>query len=105
MLHFRNMQSEITYVLFGCVAKEFHLMDKKNSSYEAFIADLPPERTHEFRSPEELEAALAAEGVVQPTRQLSEGEFRPDRAPRPDHYRIPRVGSGIYCPAQYAGVG
>ena len=51
-------------------------MDKKNSNYEAFIAGLPPERTHVFRSPEELEAALAAEGVLQPTRQLSDGEFR-----------------------------
>ncbi|MGI9205321.1 MAG: helix-turn-helix domain-containing protein [Woeseiaceae bacterium] len=51
-------------------------MDKKNSSYEAFIADLPRGRTHEFHSPEELEEALAAAGVYQPTRQLSKGEFR-----------------------------
>ena len=51
-------------------------MDKKNNNYEAFIAGLPPERTHVFHSPEELEAALAAEGVLQPTRQLSDGEFQ-----------------------------
>ena len=51
-------------------------MDKKNNNYEAFIADLSPERTREFRSPEELEAAFLAEGVSQPTRQLSDGEFR-----------------------------
>jgi AraC-like DNA-binding protein len=55
-------------------------MDKKNNDYEAFIAGLPPERTHVFRSPEKLEAALAADGVHQPTRQLSDGEFRADFA-------------------------
>jgi AraC-like DNA-binding protein len=51
-------------------------MDKKNNNYEVFIADLPPERTRVFYSPEELEAALAAGGVLRPTRQLSDGEFR-----------------------------
>jgi AraC-like DNA-binding protein len=51
-------------------------MDKKNNIYEAFIADLLPERTIEFHSPEELEAALAADDVLQLTRQLSDGEFK-----------------------------
>jgi len=50
-------------------------MNNKNIDYEAFIAGLPPERTLVFHSPEELEAALAAEGILQPTRQLSDGEF------------------------------
>lgn len=52
-------------------------MDKKNdNNYEAFIAGLPPERTQEFGSPEELEEALSAMGVDQPTRQLGDGEFQ-----------------------------
>ncbi|MGI9237184.1 MAG: hypothetical protein ACR2QZ_07290, partial [Woeseiaceae bacterium] len=51
-------------------------MEKKNDNFEAFIAGLPPERTRVFNSPEELEAGLEAEGVYQPTRQLSEGDFR-----------------------------
>jgi len=49
---------------------------KKNNNYEAFIAGLPFERTLEFHSPEDLEATLLAAGVNQPTRQLSEGDFR-----------------------------
>ena len=51
-------------------------MDEKTDSYEAFIAGLPPERTQEFGSPEELEAAFDALGIAQPTRQLGEGDFR-----------------------------
>jgi len=63
-------------------------MDKKNNIYEAFIAGMPPERTHVFRSPEELEAALAAAGVHQPTRQLSDGEFRAHLAVTETDYAI-----------------
>lgn len=51
-------------------------MNKMNYSYDAFCADLPPERTRQFHSPEELESALNAAGVYQPTRQLSDGKFR-----------------------------
>lgn len=63
-------------------------MDKKNNDYEAFIADLPPERTRDYGSPEELEAALAAEGVLQPTRQLSDGEFRAHLAVTKTDYAV-----------------
>jgi len=63
-------------------------MDKKNNNYEAFIAGLPPERTLVFHSPEELEAALAAEGVNQPTRQLSTGEFRAHLAVTETDYAV-----------------
>lgn len=51
-------------------------MKPNNRLYEAFIAELPHDRTQEFHSPEELESALQAAGVNQPTRQISVGEFR-----------------------------
>ena len=63
-------------------------MDKKNNNYQSFIAGLPPERTLVFHSPEELEAALAAEGVYQPTRQLSGGEFRAQLAVTETDYAV-----------------
>ena len=51
-------------------------MRRTKNNFEKFAADLPPERTLEFTSPEELEEALLNAGVEQPTRQLEKGEFR-----------------------------
>ena len=45
-------------------------------TYDKFAADLPPERTIEFTSAEEMEETFQQWGVCQAIRQLGRGEFR-----------------------------
>ena len=44
--------------------------------FEQFAADLPPQCTEWFTSPDALEKALAQVGIYQPTRQARQGRFR-----------------------------
>lgn len=46
--------------------------------YEAFVADLPTQRTVSFSSVEENEEAFRRHGVNQPMRQMGPGRFRSD---------------------------
>ena len=83
-------------------------------NFEQFAADLPPQFSEWFTSPEALEKALEQVGIYQPTRQAKRGDFRAGLAYRayPDcelfsdrystnlsvHLRSPRAEVGILLP-------